>query len=131
MLTGGVIREIREALSAGPALVILVGAAGSGKSWLASQAAGPDQVLSLDALGVVIDATNVEAFAREPLLAIARRNHAPAIAVIMATPLEACLERNAARPGPASPPAGAARSRPGPSAPSTTCSSPRGRRSPP
>ncbi len=52
-------------------------------------------------LATVIDATNVEAPARQPLLAIARRRPAPAVAVVMATPLEECLARNASRPGPA------------------------------
>jgi predicted kinase len=131
-LTAG-IQAVREAIGAGPCLVVLIGPAGSGKSTLAAQAAD-GQVLSLDALraavsgdennqdatapavarlhalagdrlgcrlGTVIDATNVEAMAREPLLALARLHKAPAIAVVMATPLGTCLRRNAGRPGPA------------------------------
>ena len=47
------------------------------------------------------NAANVTAAAREPLLAMARRRHVPAVAVVMGAPLEACLARNAARPGPA------------------------------
>jgi predicted kinase len=51
-------------------------------------------------LATVIDATNVEASARAPLLAMARRHGVPAVAVVMATPLATCLARNQARPGP-------------------------------
>jgi predicted kinase len=51
-------------------------------------------------LPTVIDATNVDDFAREPLLAIADRHGVPAVAVILATSLQECLARNATRPGP-------------------------------
>lgn len=51
-------------------------------------------------LSTLIDATNAEASARAPLLAMARRYRVPAIAVVMATPLQECLARNATRPGP-------------------------------
>ncbi|HSM38712.1 MAG TPA: AAA family ATPase [Candidatus Limnocylindrales bacterium] len=44
-----------------------------------------------------VDATNVERWAREGLLAIARRFGRPALAVVLALPLEVCLSRNAAR----------------------------------
>jgi predicted kinase len=128
-------RSVREAMDAGPCLVLLVGPAGSGKSTLARQAEpSTGRVLSLDALRAVvsgdewnqdatgdavaalhlladarlrrrlatlIDATNVEARARRPLLAMARRHGVPATAVVLATSLEDCLARNAARPGPA------------------------------
>lgn len=46
----------------------------------------------------VVDATNVERWAREGLLAVARRFTRPAIAIVLALPLELCLARNAARP---------------------------------
>lgn len=52
-------------------------------------------------LTTVIDATNLDASARTPLLSIARRHDVPAIAIVMRTPLETCLARNADRPGPA------------------------------
>jgi protein phosphatase len=45
----------------------------------------------------VVDATNVERWARERLLAIARRYRRPAVAIVLDLPLEISLERNAAR----------------------------------
>ena len=45
----------------------------------------------------VVDATNVEAWARGRLLAVARRVGRPAAAVVLALPLEVCLARNLAR----------------------------------
>jgi predicted kinase len=45
----------------------------------------------------VIDATNVEGWARQPLLAIARRQRRPAIAIVFALPLQVCLARNLER----------------------------------
>jgi len=45
----------------------------------------------------VVDATNVERWARAGLLAIARRHPRPAVAVVFALPVAVCLERNAAR----------------------------------
>jgi protein phosphatase len=45
----------------------------------------------------VVDATNVERWARERLLAIARRYRRPAAAIVLDLPLEVCLARNAAR----------------------------------
>jgi protein phosphatase len=45
----------------------------------------------------VVDATNVEDWARGRLLAIARRFRRPAAAIVLAVPLETCLERNLAR----------------------------------
>jgi predicted kinase len=45
----------------------------------------------------VVDATNVEAWARAGLLAIARRHGVAAVAVVFDLPLDVCLERNAAR----------------------------------
>lgn len=46
----------------------------------------------------VIDATNVLAAAREPLLVLARRTQQPAVAIVFDLPLETCLDRNARRP---------------------------------
>lgn len=46
----------------------------------------------------VVDATNVERWARERLLAIARRSSRPAVAIVLALPLEVCLARNERRP---------------------------------
>jgi protein phosphatase len=45
----------------------------------------------------VVDATNVEGWARAGLLAIARRHGRPAVAIVFALPLPVCLERNARR----------------------------------
>ena len=45
----------------------------------------------------VVDATNTERWARERLLAVARRHRRPAVAIVLDLPLELCLERNAAR----------------------------------
>ena len=45
----------------------------------------------------VVDATNVERWARERLVAVARRHGRPAAAIVFALPLPACLERNTLR----------------------------------
>ncbi|MEX0710063.1 MAG: AAA family ATPase [Chloroflexota bacterium] len=45
----------------------------------------------------VVDATNVEAWARERLLAEATRHRRPAVAIVFDLPLAVCLARNAAR----------------------------------
>jgi protein phosphatase len=45
----------------------------------------------------VVDATSVESWARERLLAVARRLGRPAAAIVFDLPLATCLERNAAR----------------------------------
>ncbi|GAB4479390.1 MAG: hypothetical protein Kow00124_24960 [Anaerolineae bacterium] len=47
----------------------------------------------------VVDATNVLAHVRKPLVDLAARYHAPAVALVLAPPLETCLAQNAARPG--------------------------------
>ncbi len=52
--------------------------------------------LSLRRLAVV-DATNVEDWAREKLLAVARRARRPAHAIVFDLPLELCLKRNLER----------------------------------
>lgn len=51
----------------------------------------------------VVDATNVERWARGRLLAVARRAGRPALAIVLALPLETCLGRNLARPDPRPP----------------------------
>ena len=56
----------------------------------------------------VVDATNVEDWARAKLLAVARRHRRPAVAIILDLPLEVALERNLGRPLPR-PPASAVR----------------------
>jgi len=53
----------------------------------------------------VIDATNVEEWARRELLLVARRHRRPAVAIVLDLPLAVALERNAARPAPRPPPA--------------------------
>ena len=52
----------------------------------------------------VVDATNVEDWARRELLAISRLHRRPAVAIILDVPLPVALERNAARPSPRPPP---------------------------
>jgi predicted kinase len=115
-----------------PALIVLVGIAGAGKStlcgvWPAAavlsldelrgrvagdpcdQDATPDAVAVLHLLTAarmrrrlttVVDATNLAAEHRAPLLAAARTNGVPAHAVVLTTPMETARARNAARPGP-------------------------------
>jgi predicted kinase len=51
----------------------------------------------------VVDATNVEDWARARLLAVARRHRRPAVAIILDLPLDVALERNAGRPAPRPP----------------------------
>lgn len=51
----------------------------------------------------VVDATNVEAWARAELLAVARQHRRPVVAVILDLPLEVAMERNLARPEPRPP----------------------------
>ncbi len=45
----------------------------------------------------VVDATNVEEWARRELVAVARRHRRPAVAIVLDLPLETLLERNAVR----------------------------------
>jgi predicted kinase len=45
----------------------------------------------------VVDATNVEAWTREPLLAAARQHRRPAAAIVFDLPLATCLKRNGVR----------------------------------
>ena len=52
----------------------------------------------------VVDATNVEDWARSELLAIARHHRRPAVAIVLDVPLPVALERNATRAAPRPPP---------------------------
>ena len=52
----------------------------------------------------VVDATNVEDWARAELLGLARRHRRPAVAIVLDLPLEVALERNATRASPRPPP---------------------------
>lgn len=45
----------------------------------------------------VVDATNVEGWARDQLVSEARRHRRPAVAIVLDVPLEVALERNAGR----------------------------------
>ena len=56
----------------------------------------------------VVDATNVEAWARAELIAVARRHRRPSVAIVLDLPLEVALARNLARAEPR-PPAAAVR----------------------
>ena len=47
----------------------------------------------------VVDATNVQPFARRSLLALATRHGRPTVVLVLALPLDVCLERNANRAG--------------------------------
>jgi predicted kinase len=78
----------------------------SGDPW--DQAATGDAVAVLQVvlrarlrrwLPTVVDATNADPAERALLLAAARDHQMPAVAVVMGTPLAACLAANAARPG--------------------------------
>lgn len=51
----------------------------------------------------VVDATNVEAWAREQLLGVARRHRRPAVAIVLDVPLDVALARNLDRPEPRPP----------------------------
>jgi len=119
------------------ALVLLVGAAGSGKTTLAARHFAPAEILSSDAYRAkvsgdptdqtvtreafrrlhaelerrmaagtrtVVDATNVQPWARRRLRDGARRHGREVVALVLALPLEVCLARNAARKGRPVPP---------------------------
>jgi protein phosphatase len=47
----------------------------------------------------VIDATSVRSHARQPLLALAREHHVPAIAIVLYLPEELCIARSQSRAG--------------------------------
>jgi protein phosphatase len=53
----------------------------------------------------VVDATNVEDWARAELLGVARRHRRTPVAIVLDVPLEVALERNALRAAPRPPPA--------------------------
>ena len=53
----------------------------------------------------VVDATNVEEWARRELLSVARRHRRPSVAIVIDLPLVLAVERNAARAAPRPPPA--------------------------
>jgi protein phosphatase len=113
------------------ALVVLVGASGSGKSTFALAHFAPTQVLSSDTFRgmvaddendqsattpafdalhfvagkrleagriTVVDATNTQAGARAPLIALAREHHVLPVAIVLDLPEALCLQRNASRP---------------------------------
>lgn len=52
----------------------------------------------------VVDATNVEDWAREQLVTVARRHRRPSVAIVLNVPIAVALERNASRPAPRPPP---------------------------
>jgi predicted kinase len=51
----------------------------------------------------VVDATNVEGWARGRLLDVARRHRRPVVAIVLEIPLEVAMERNLGRPEPRPP----------------------------
>ncbi len=114
------------------AMVVLIGASGSGKSTFAKQHFLPTEILSSDTFRAmiaddeadqsasagafallhlalnerlsrhrltVIDATNVRQEARKPLMEIAYRHHATAVAIVLDVPIKECHARNQSRPG--------------------------------
>lgn len=113
------------------ALVLLVGASGSGKSSFAAKHFLPTEVISSDKMRgwvaddetdqsatgdafdvlhyvvekrlkgrrlTVVDATNVQPESRKGLIALARKWHALAVALVLEIPETVAVERNAARP---------------------------------
>jgi protein phosphatase len=112
------------------ALVLMVGASGSGKSTFAKKHFREHEVVSSDlcrgmvsndensleatndafallhyltglrlkrGLLTVIDATNVQAYARKQLIALAREHHVLAVAIVLNVPADVCEARNAER----------------------------------
>lgn len=113
------------------ALVILIGASGSGKSTFAKKHFLPTEVLSSDMMRgwvsddensqsatndafdvlhyvagkrlqnmrlTVVDATNVQREARQPLVQLAREYHALPVAIVLDVPEKVAVERNESRP---------------------------------
>lgn len=116
-----------------PAVIMLLGASGAGKSTFAHARWAPEQILSLDhyravvsddlcdqdatsdaaelldlalrkrcarGLTTVVDTTGTHPESRRRIIAIARQHQIPAIAVVLDTPLTACLARQTIRQGP-------------------------------
>ena len=110
------------------ALVVLIGAAGSGKSTFAQRNFPADAIVASDMLRAqrrregdrrgndvfdelqalverrmeagaltVVDATNTDWMRRSELIRSARRYQRPAVAIVLALPLQTCQEQNAAR----------------------------------
>jgi predicted kinase len=59
----------------------------------------------------VVDATNVEDWARAELLRVAKRHRRPTVAIVLDVPIEVALERNARREPPRPPPSALRRQR--------------------
>jgi predicted kinase len=128
------IRKVNQEIASQPsrievpagALVVLIGAAASGKSTFAAAHFASEAVVSSDDLRAevpepppddvvfaalhrqvqarlaagrvaVIDATNIDWMWRAELIVDARRHRRPAIAIVFNPPLDVCLARNAAR----------------------------------
>ena len=128
----GAVTEPVRILLPDPCLVVLVGAAGAGKSTFAARHLPSADVLASDAyrerIGgdaadqrvtgpafaalhrdarrrlaagrlTVVDATNVTARARATLVRVAAEAGVPAVAIVLAPPIEVVLARNAGRQG--------------------------------
>ena len=108
------------------ALVVLIGAAGSGKSTFAQKRFPPEAIVASDAIRrgpdgrrrndvfdelhalvhrrleagqlTVVDATNTDWMRRSELIRSARQFTRPTLAIVFALPLETCLAQNASRP---------------------------------
>ncbi len=118
----GGVRPVRRTIRLPePCLVVLVGAAGAGKSPLAARLFSPEEVLSSDAHRALVagdesdqgatktafsilhrrlvDATNVTSFAGRSLVRRAARQGIAAIAIVLDLPPALVLARNATREG--------------------------------
>jgi len=93
-------------------VVVLVGVQGAGKSVFAQRWFQPEEIVSKDTcaefrqcvaqrlqqgLLAVVDDTNLYPQTRKQYVDMARSHHAAAVAIVLATPVELCLQRNADR----------------------------------
>jgi predicted kinase len=80
-----------------PALVVLAGPAGSGKSVWAARHYRPHEVVSSDQLRAVVDTLGLDPARRRGYLALAKASGLPAVVVLFGTSPAECRRRNRAR----------------------------------